>query len=280
MESVTYADAEAAAAALTGRSAERAAGRKYMLPTEDQNEFACGCRPGEPFPSGVSLDARHANFDWTYPVGPGAAPGKPLGRTTPVTRFPANAAGLLDIIGNVKVWCRSVGGRDRVARGGSWNDAGENCRPRVAPCGDEATESDTIGLRDFALGRTYFRGSRVTAGRTMSSISTHSLTVCCRLSTVSIVGTRPQQRCANRPGAFGPAAIALRSRRNTLETPRQLGELRNGTRADQQIIHQIDANRTERLTNHGIRLTAYITPETAPGCPQPTLLRVLIESPE
>src|SRR5262249_19719494 len=99
------------------------------IPSEDQFEYACGCRSNEPFPWGTALDSHHANFDWTYPVGAGSSPATPLRRTTPVTEYSPNGLGLLDMIGNVKVWCRSGSGRDCIARGGSWNDAGENCRP-------------------------------------------------------------------------------------------------------------------------------------------------------
>ena len=109
-------------------------GKPYGLPSEAEWEKGTRGTDGRIYPWGNQWDAKRAN----------------IGRedTTPVGAYPEGASpyGLLDMIGNVYEWTRSVyrdypynpnDGRedleaegDRVLRGGSWAD----CRERYARC--------------------------------------------------------------------------------------------------------------------------------------------------
>jgi len=137
-------------ARLSARPAEQKAGRVYRLPTEAEWEYACRAGTSTMFHYGNQLDSTMANFDGHY-----AHPDRPeehdqviyLFRTCPVGSYRPNAFGLFDMHGNLWEWCSDrysdhaysprrlridpVGpkrGRFHVLRGGSWIDAGWNCR--------------------------------------------------------------------------------------------------------------------------------------------------------
>lgn len=146
VEMVSWDDAVAFCQRLSAQPSERAAGRSYRLPTEAEWEYACRAGKQEsPFGHGATLSGDFGNFDLGYPYGEAAA-GKPVGRTTPVDRYPPNAWGLHDMHGNVWEWCADwyaedyykaspprdpagpAAGRYRVLRGGSWRNQGAACR--------------------------------------------------------------------------------------------------------------------------------------------------------
>ena len=121
---------------------------QYRLPTEGEWEYACRGGIKTACNYGPALSQAMANF-WTlyeYDSGMGTiiTTKTPLGRTTLVGSYPANAFGLYDMHGNVAEWCLDwlgnypdlvatdpVGpttGSYRVARGGSYGDFGRACR--------------------------------------------------------------------------------------------------------------------------------------------------------
>jgi formylglycine-generating enzyme len=153
---VAYADA-LAYAAWAGKA----------LPTEAEWEFAARAgRPATEYAWGDDFLCRgrpmantwHGDFPWRNDERPGRD------RTTPVGRFPANAWGLVDMIGNVWEWTASVwtsdhgrsccapehGGEDerRVMKGGSHLCAPSYCR-RYRPA---ARQGQTIRSSASHLG--------------------------------------------------------------------------------------------------------------------------------
>ncbi len=120
-------------------------GRKYVLPSEAQWEYACRAGTTTPFAFGDALTPEMANYagNCTYGTGP---KGLCRQQTTEVCGFPANRWGLHDMHGNVSEWCAdpwhklydgapadgsvwSLGGDDaKLLRGGSWGNDPRNCR--------------------------------------------------------------------------------------------------------------------------------------------------------
>jgi len=145
VESVSWLDAVAFCQQLSARAEEHAAGRSYRLPTEAEWEYAARAGTATPFAFGANFGAGEGNFAAAYPYG-GAEPGATVGRTTPVSRYPATAFGLHDVAGNVWEWCADwyderyyaapplrdppgpAAGKFRVLRGGSWKNQGAACR--------------------------------------------------------------------------------------------------------------------------------------------------------
>ncbi|MEX0728446.1 MAG: SUMF1/EgtB/PvdO family nonheme iron enzyme [Planctomycetaceae bacterium] len=156
VESVTWDEAVEFCRKLSERPEEKAAGRRYRLPTEAEWEYAC--RAGKTgkesdFSTGASLSSKQANFNGTAAVH-GAEPGPFVNRTMPVGSYAPNAWGLFDMHGNVAEWCHdwySSGAykeivhenpagpqpdklgdeqklESKVIRGGSWYDHGFECR--------------------------------------------------------------------------------------------------------------------------------------------------------
>lgn len=118
-------------------------GKTYRLPTEAEWEYACRGGTSGPFAFGVSLTQKLANIRLPY-----QSKDKQdwLQRTMPVGSFPPNPFGIHDMHGNVWEWCNDYGdddyyqksppqdpagperGTSRVVRGGSWDNAGSDCR--------------------------------------------------------------------------------------------------------------------------------------------------------
>ena len=147
VDSVSWEDAEALCRRLSAVAEERAAGRRYQLPSEAEWEYACrgGASTSQPFHFGVRLSSEQANCDGTSAYG-GADKGSYLQRTSAVGSYPPNAFGLYDLHGNVWEWCQDwygenfyqegnnkdpqgpVCGDVRVLRGGSWGVNQGYCR--------------------------------------------------------------------------------------------------------------------------------------------------------
>lgn len=165
VEMVSWDDAARFCLYLSESPEEKAAGRTYRLPTEAEWEYACRAgKAGTPFGHGPALAAHHANFAAEHPYGD-AASGGSIGRTTPVTQFPANAWGLHDMHGNVWEWCADwysesyyrqsptrdpagpPAGRFRVLRGGAWKNQGAACRAAYRNALAPHTRDSATGFR-------------------------------------------------------------------------------------------------------------------------------------
>jgi uncharacterized protein (TIGR02996 family) len=150
---------------LSARADERAAGRRYRLPTEAEWEHACRGGRQTVFGFGNALSPALANLlsDTSY-GNIGTARG-PLG-TTPVGNYPPNEFGLFDMHGNVWEWCADwyqhyayqrptpavdpqgpPRGRRRVLRGGSWSYEPHYCRSACRKYNDMPTPNPYVGFR-------------------------------------------------------------------------------------------------------------------------------------
>jgi formylglycine-generating enzyme required for sulfatase activity len=166
---ISWEEAVAFCAGLSGLPAEGRAGSRYRLPTEAEWEYACRAGSTTAFAFGDALSSRQANFDGGRPYGD-AAPGPFLRRTTRVGSYPANAWGLCDMQGNVWEWCdgyyydedhertcprrpeddrnpRGGPADPRVVRGGCWASPGRRCRAADRYCCTPAVGTANIGLR-------------------------------------------------------------------------------------------------------------------------------------
>jgi formylglycine-generating enzyme required for sulfatase activity len=125
VDSVSWGDAVRFCEKLSGLKQEKAAGRRYRLPTEAEWEYACrgGSSQDTPFWTGFALSSRQANIDGDHAYG-GARKGPGLQRTCKVGAYKPNGFGLYDMDGNVGEWCSD------------WYDAGYYARsPRRDPQG-------------------------------------------------------------------------------------------------------------------------------------------------
>jgi formylglycine-generating enzyme required for sulfatase activity len=122
-------------------------GRRVVLPTEAQWEYACRAGTTTPFHFGHVLNGTLANCNGVYPYGTGES-GPNLERPTPVGNpaYPPNAWGVYDMHGTIWDWCQdayharkkklpendpvsdSPRARLRVLRGGSWFSHAHQCR--------------------------------------------------------------------------------------------------------------------------------------------------------
>jgi formylglycine-generating enzyme required for sulfatase activity len=173
VESVSWEDATAFCEKLSDRPEEKRLGHVYRLPTEAEWEYAC--RAGDrreqtsPFyfhePS-LTLDTTQANFDGNFPYPKGKADRGPwLQKTVPVGSYVPNAWGLYDMHGNVSEWCSDwydsdtykekprrdpsgpATGITRIVRGGSWCDAGWDCRAACRLRAEPQARTKEVGFR-------------------------------------------------------------------------------------------------------------------------------------
>lgn len=142
-------------------------GRDYRLPSEAEWEYACRAGKSTPFYYGKTLTSKLANYHCsnTYDNGPA---GEPIGETSPVGQFPANAFGLSDMHGNVYEWCQDhyhgsyedapVDGNAwgdenpeedqlRILRGGSWITSPYHCRSAFRNWCGPGDRLNSVGFR-------------------------------------------------------------------------------------------------------------------------------------
>jgi formylglycine-generating enzyme required for sulfatase activity len=127
---------------------------KYRLPTEAEWEYACRAGTTTEFYWGDDFDGGYA---WVVRNSGGTA--RDVG-----TRRP-NPWGLFDMIGNAGEWCEDwyaeayagndaqvdpkgpAAGKYRVLRGGSWNDAQEDCRATSRDYRNPDSRNGNLGFR-------------------------------------------------------------------------------------------------------------------------------------
>jgi formylglycine-generating enzyme required for sulfatase activity len=150
VDNVTWFDAVAFCERLGDLPAEKAAGRRYRMPSEAEWEYACRAGTTTVFHFGDKLNAWSANFcGLSYAAYGDAGAGPFLRATNTVGHFTANAFGLFDMHGNVQEWCQDwyaadayntgeakdpqgpVKGTERVVRGGAWPHSGKSLRSAV-----------------------------------------------------------------------------------------------------------------------------------------------------
>jgi formylglycine-generating enzyme required for sulfatase activity len=147
VEQVSFDDAVRFCERLSARPDERAAARRYRLPTEAEWEYSARGGATTVFPFGDAFTATHGTFDARFPYPDGSATDQAATGTTAVGKFPTNSFGLLDVCGNVWEWCADwfdekfystspmrdptgpPTGVMRVVRGGSWKNHAHACRP-------------------------------------------------------------------------------------------------------------------------------------------------------
>ncbi len=122
VEQVLWDEAVAFCAKVSALPAERAAGRVYRLPTEEEWEYACRAGTTTAYSFGDS-DPDLSRYGW-FKDNSGAA-------THVVGEKLPNSWGLYDMHGDVSEWCEDLsdtGSSSRVVRGGCWDSSAEECR--------------------------------------------------------------------------------------------------------------------------------------------------------
>ncbi|MGF1583399.1 MAG: SUMF1/EgtB/PvdO family nonheme iron enzyme [Gemmataceae bacterium] len=138
-------------------------GRKTVLPTQAQWEYACRAGTTSPFWFGKTITTNQANYHGEYPYA-GGEKGEFRDRTVVVKSFLPNGWGLYQMHGNVREWCHNwydtkptvdpevdpkgptKSGR-RVLRGGSWANAATTCRSAVRHYRAPIKRDEHIGFR-------------------------------------------------------------------------------------------------------------------------------------
>ncbi|MCD8488808.1 MAG: formylglycine-generating enzyme family protein [Desertifilum sp.] len=179
VERVTWFDAVEFCARLSKK-----VGRKYVLPSEAQWEYACRAGTTTPFYFGETITTQLVNYhgNYTYAEEP---KGEYREETTPVGSFPPNAFGLYDMHGNVYEWCLDdwhdsyqgapedgsawLDGNDNLSqkpndsrailRGGSWLNIPHFCRSAyrlISIIDERGNNSNAFGFRVACVaGRTF-----------------------------------------------------------------------------------------------------------------------------
>jgi formylglycine-generating enzyme required for sulfatase activity len=124
-------------------------GESYRLPTEAEWEYACRAGSTTVFPHGSQLDGGDANFLYDEL---GAEIG--TGRLTPVGNYPANAFGLVDLLGNTCEWTADAwhpNYQNSPADGSAWIDGGKPaCRTIRGGAWDHLPRILRASWRDWA----------------------------------------------------------------------------------------------------------------------------------
>ena len=152
VEFIIYDDAMAFCKKLSDLPAEKAAGRKYRLPTEAEWEYSCRAGTSTRFHFGNEMNGTQANHSKSL-----------LKKTSPVGSYPPNAWGLYDMHGNVFEWCQDwMGaypkqsvtdprgpevGSSHVTRGGCWGFAPAFCRSASRLTISPISRGDKFGFR-------------------------------------------------------------------------------------------------------------------------------------
>jgi formylglycine-generating enzyme required for sulfatase activity len=121
-------------------------GENILLPTEQQWQRAAQGDDNRTYPWGEGIDDSRCNYS------------RNVGRTTPVTNYPAGASpyGVMDMSGNVWEWCLTQyddgsedieGTNRRVLRGGSWNNSDHYVRAAYRYYGNPYDWYYSIGFR-------------------------------------------------------------------------------------------------------------------------------------
>ncbi len=162
VESVTWFEAEQFCTELSALADEAGAGRRYVLPTEAEWEYACRAGTAGAFWCGDKLSPQAANFA----VGSEKNRSAPTaGATLPVGQFRPNPWGLYDMHGNVAEWVgdwysdRYYGespsddptgpkaGSAKVTRGGCWQSLWTECRSAARAAFPPERGTNRIGFR-------------------------------------------------------------------------------------------------------------------------------------
>ena len=136
-------------------------GESYRLPTEAEWEYACRAGSTTVFSHGSQLSVDAANFlydELGVEIG--------TGRLTPVGKYPANAFGLVDLLGNTCEWTADAwhpnyqnspidgsawidGGKHacRAIRGGAWDHLPRILRASWRDWAPEHARWDNLGFR-------------------------------------------------------------------------------------------------------------------------------------
>lgn len=151
---VSWHEARAFCAWLSGQPAEKTAGRVYALPTEAQWEWAAraGTKTSRHFGATDKGQADYCWFNVTYTPNP-KHESKGRGRQA-VGKLMPNAFGLYDMLGNVWEWCEdrrldpNTGEmREPVMRGGSWRSGAFHCTSVAHDPADPGYKADQVGFR-------------------------------------------------------------------------------------------------------------------------------------
>jgi formylglycine-generating enzyme required for sulfatase activity len=166
VESVTWFEAQEFCATLSSLPDEVAAGRRYVLPTEAEWEYACRAGTRTPFWCGDKLSPTAANFahgsekNRTIPS---------ASSTLPVGQFRPNLWGLYDMHGNVAEWVSDwysdryyaespiddpagpASGSAKVTRGGCWQSLWSECRSAARAAFPPERGTNRIGFRVVML---------------------------------------------------------------------------------------------------------------------------------
>jgi formylglycine-generating enzyme required for sulfatase activity/serine/threonine protein kinase len=166
VESVTWFEAQEFCSQLTALPDEVSAGRRYLLPTEAEWEYACRAGTRTPFWCGDKLSPTAANFahgsekNRTIPS---------AGSTLPVGQFRPNLWGLFDMHGNVAEWVSDwysdryyaespiddptgpASGSAKVTRGGCWQSLWSDCRSAARAACPAERGTNRIGFRVVML---------------------------------------------------------------------------------------------------------------------------------